>query len=401
MDFSRIELDPAHQALHDQIKSFTVEYVTPEELRDEHEISTGFSERLHLALGERGWIMPHWPKERGGADLDELGVFLLERELAIARAPYVSSSTTQLIVPAIERFASDEIREDVLLGVAKGTVRLCLGYTEPHGGSDIASARTKAVRDGNQWVVNGAKMFITGAVNCQYVFLIVRTDPTVPKHRGLTMLLAPLDLPGIEIRPIHTFSGEQTTMLFFDDVRIDDRYRLGEPNEGWTVLRGPLDAEHGAPQGTANPGLRDLSIGTNFLREAYDSLGRLLDWADTPGPDGRRPADDSSILERIGRIATECDVALSTPGASGRVRGGEVTVWAAAEMLDMLGTQGLVTGGPDAIGSAHPELLHRYAQGTVTYGGTVEVFRSMIAQHELGLPRMVLPGTKAFVTSGS
>lgn len=401
MDFSRIEVGPAHQALHDQIKSFVAEYVTPEELRDEYEISTGFSERLHLALGERGWIMPHWPKERGGAGLDDLGVFLLERELAIARAPYVSSSTTQLIVPAIERFASDEIRDDILLGVAKGTVRLCLGYTEPHGGSDIAAARTKAVKDGDQWVVNGAKMFITGAVNCQYAFLIARTDPAVPKHRGLTMFLAPLDLPGIEIRPIHTFSGEQTTMLFFDDVRIDDRFRLGEPNEGWTVLRGPLDAEHGAPLGAAAVGLRDVSVGTNFLREAYDSFGRLLDWADTPGPDGSRPADDPSIVERIGRIAVECDVALATPGPSGRVRGGEATVWAAAEMLDLLGTHGLVTAGPVAIGSGHPELLHRYAQGTVTYGGTVEVFRSMIAQHELGLPRMRLPGTKAFVTSGS
>src|SRR5690606_28860878 len=115
----------------------------------------GYHPGLHLALGERGWIMPHWPVEDGGAGMDRLGQFLLAKELQRANAPGAQLGTVRLIVTAIQAFGQDAIRDDILRGVARGEIRLALGYTEPHGGSDIASARTRAVRDGDEWVITG------------------------------------------------------------------------------------------------------------------------------------------------------------------------------------------------------------------------------------------------------
>jgi len=401
MDFSRIELDAEHQRLLDDVRAFAAEHLTPEVFAHELETGDNFNEKVHLAMGERGWIMPHWPKERGGAGLDRLGVRILDVELGRARLPHVTLGTTRLVVRAVEKFASDAIRDDILAGVAKGTVRFCLGYTEPHGGSDIAGARTRAVKDGSEWVINGSKMFTTGAHNCQYTFLITRSDPTLPKHKGLSMFLVPLDSPGIEIRGIRAFSGERTNMVFYDDVRLDEKYLLGEPNGGWAVLRGPLDEEHSI--GDGNPdGLDEVSIGWMFAREIDDALQSVIEWATTPRADGSRPADDPAVVERLGRVQIELEAALVTPGPSGRVKGGETTVWVGAELLDLLGIEGLVSQGrPGALGGGQAEFLHRYAQGTVTYGGTVEVFRTIIAQHELGLPRMEYPGSKLLVTSAS
>ncbi len=398
MDFTTLTLDAEHQALLEEICAFVAEYLTPEMRQYEIETGHGFAEEAYLAMGERGWIMPEWPVERGGAGMDRLGVHLLNREIARGKMPTPTPSTTRLVVPAIEKFAHESIRDEVLRGIARGTVRVCLGYTEPHGGSDVAMARTRAVKDGAEWVINGQKMFTTGAQNCQYCFLIARSDPTLPKHKGLSMFLVPLDAPGIEIQPIRAFSGERTNMVFYDDVRIDEKYLLGEANGGWTVLRGPLDAEHGA--GRASDGLDELSMAASFIRDVHETYEGVLDWADEVGPDGRRPSEDPAVMERLGRLAMEMDASLATPGPAGRIKGGEVTVWAAAEMLDLLGLEGLITfGRDDAINSGSAEFLDRFAQGTTTYGGSVEVFRTIIAQHELGLPRMEYPGSKTFVTS--
>lgn len=401
MDFSEIELDAEHAALLAEIRAFVDEHVTDEVRAYEIETGHGYSDSVHRALGARGWIMPHWPKERGGAGMDRLGIYLLTRELARAKVPFPTMSTTKLSVIAVEKFARDEIRDEVLAGVADGSVRICLGYSEPHGGSDVAMSRTRAVKDGDEWVINGAKMFTTGAQNSQYCFLIARSDPSLPKHKGLSMFLVPLDLPGIEIQPLRAFSGERTNMVFYDDVRVPERYLLGEAHGGWTVLRGPLDAEHGDRGGVVD-GLDDLSMAAGFIREVHEGFESLLDWADVEGADGRRPADDPAILERLGRLSMEMDASLVTPGPAGRIKGGEATVWAGAEMLDIVGPEGLISFGHDeALGGGSAEFVNRFAQGTITYGGSVEVFRTIIAQHELGLPRMDYPGSKAFVTSAS
>jgi alkylation response protein AidB-like acyl-CoA dehydrogenase len=353
---------------------------------------------VHLALGQRGWIMPAWPAERGGAGLDPVRERILELELARAEAPWVTLGTTRLVVAAVEKYADPLIREDLLRGVAEGTVRFCLGYTEPDGGSDIAAAKVRAVRDGDEWVIDGSKIFTTGAQNCQYTFLITRTDPDLPKHKGLTMFLVPLGGPGIEIQPIRTFGNERTNVVYFGDVRVADTYRLGGVNDGWTVLRGPLDAEHSFGGDSSARKLADLSVGRSFVHALDRALDTAVTWAVTPGPDGARPADDPYVRYRLGEIEMDIQAALCTPGPMGRVKCSEALVHGAAALLDLVGPEALISeGAADALGGGRIDFAHRYAQGTATYGGTVEVFRGMIAQHVLGLPRPSFPGAKVLI----
>ena len=146
--------------------------------------------------------------------------------------------------PAVEASADPGLRDELKPQVAKGTVRFCLGYTEPDGGSDIAGAKTRAVRDGDEWVINGQKIFTSNAQYSTHVFLITRTDPTLPKHKGLTMFLVPTSSPGFERQPLPTIGDETTNISFYSDIRLPDRYRIGEVNNGWSTLHGPLDAEH-------------------------------------------------------------------------------------------------------------------------------------------------------------
>jgi alkylation response protein AidB-like acyl-CoA dehydrogenase len=253
----------------------------------------------------------------------------------------------------VDRFSDPELRDELKPRVAKGTVRFCLGYTEPDGGSDIAAAKVRAVRDGDEWVLNGPKMFTTGAHNCQYTFLITRTDLALPKHRGLTLFLV------------------------------------------------PLDEEHGV--GAADDGLADLSIGRNFLRPLEAALDATIQCAkSTTRPDGTRPIDDPSVLARLGRIAMELEAGICTPGPMGRVKGSLALVEGAAELVDILGPEGVVQiGGQGAVADGAADFAHRWAQGTATYGGTVEVFQTIIAQHVLGLPRPSYPGSKTLIQRSS
>jgi alkylation response protein AidB-like acyl-CoA dehydrogenase len=401
MDFGLVELTDEQRRFADEVRSTLEALVTPDVHEHERATGDGFNERVHLALGERGWLMPGWPVEEGGAGLDPICQRILQLELARHKVPGVTSSTTSLVWSAMDRFSDPELRDELKPRVAKGTVRFCLGYTEPDGGSDIAAAKVRAVRDGDEWVLSGSKMFTTGAHNCQYTFLITRTDLALPKHRGLTLFLVPLDADGIDIQAIRTFGGERTNAVYFGDVHISDRYRIGGVNDGWTVLRGPLDEEHGV--GAADDGLADLSMGRNFLRPLEAALDATIQWAkSTTRPNGTRPIDDPSVLARLGRIAMELEAGICTPGPMGRVKGSLALVEGAAELVDILGPEGVVQiGGQGAVADGAADFAHRWAQGTATYGGTVEVFQTIIAQHVLGLPRPSYPGSKTLIQRSS
>jgi alkylation response protein AidB-like acyl-CoA dehydrogenase len=398
MDFGPVELTPEQQEFAAEVCATLGEIVTEDMHVAELATGSGMNLDVHLALGARGWLMPHWPVEEGGAGLDEVCCRILRLEKLEHRVPSVTEATTRMVWMAVEKFASPDLLAELKPRVADGTVRLCLGYTDPDGGSDIAAAKMRAVHDGDTWVLNGSKMFTTGAQNCQYSFAITRTDPNLPKHRGLTMFLVPLDLPGVEIQAIRTFGGERTNIVYYDDVRVPDRYRIGEPNDGWNVLQGPLNEEHSI---SARSGLDDLSVGHDFLRALEPALAAAGTWAATPGPDGTRPADDPTVLMRLGRVATDLEAGICTPGPQGRVKGSEVLIAAAADLIDLVGPLGLLDhNAPGTLGGGAIDFAHRYAQGTATYAGTVEVFRNIIAQHVLGLPRPTYPGSKAFLANG-
>jgi alkylation response protein AidB-like acyl-CoA dehydrogenase len=399
MDFSTVPLDDDLRAFQAEVDAFMTEHITEEVLEEERRTGNGFNLGVHLALGQKGWILPTRPAEQGGAGLDPVRARMLALAMSRYCVPWVTMSTTALVLPAVEKFGHDDIRADISRKVAEGTVRFCLGYTEPDGGSDIAAAKVRAVRDGEEWVLNGSKIFTTGAQNAQYVFLITRTDPDLPKHKGLTMFLVPLDTPGIEIQAIRTYGNERTNIVYYSDVRISDVYRLGGVNDGWSVLHGPLDEEHSFGEDLAAKKLSDLSIGTMFANELGRGLEAALEWARTAvRPDGSHPIDDPRVRARLGRVAIELEAAFVTPGPEGRVKGSDVLVEYGADLMDLLGADAVLSEAtPDAVAGGRVDYGHRYAQGTATYGGTVEVFRTIIAQHVLGLPKPQYPGARVFL----
>jgi alkylation response protein AidB-like acyl-CoA dehydrogenase len=379
------------------VRSVLDEIVTPAVHEHERRTGDGFNEGVHLALGERGWLFPSWPVTEGGAGLDPVRRRILDLELDRHQVPSVTASTTNLVWNAVVQSADPVLAAELKPEVAAGRVRFCLGYTDPEGGSDIAASHLRAVQEGDEWVLNGAKMFTTGAQNCQYTFLITRSDPLLPKHKGLTMFLVPLDTPGVEIQAIRTYGGERTNAVYYADVHVPDRYRMGGVNDGWAVLRGPLDAEHGA--GSDTDVLADVSQGRGYLREFERALDATVAWATgSTQPDGTRAADDPAFLERLGRQVVELEAGMVTPGPMGRNKGSMVLIDGAAELMDMVGPEALLAYGAEgAVADGRLDFAHRWAQGTAIYGGTTEVFRTIISQHVLGLPRPTFPGSKALV----
>jgi alkylation response protein AidB-like acyl-CoA dehydrogenase len=384
MDFSRVELSDEDQTFLDEARAMLSSQVTEDVLRRDRETGDNFDEGIHLALGAAGYISGEWRSESDGG-FSRVRNRLWQLEKRRHHVPWVTAGTTSMIAKSVAKFASAEIRDEVLAGVFSGRVRLCLGYTEPDGGSDIATCKTRAVRDGDSWVINGSKMFTTGAHICQYVFLITNTDPDARKHKSLTMFLVPLDLPGIEIQGIRTVDGDRTNIVYYSDVRVDDKYRLGEVNGGWTVLREPLNAEHGAVDASAD-GLQDVSIMMHqggFMVTACDKAAAVVG---TPDAHGRRPVDDRSVAYRLGRSIARMEVAISTPNIFGRVALAQAMRDVSPELMDILGAAAALPVDADgAIDDGAAEYVFRFAPLVGIYGGTLEVFRNMIAQYMLGL----------------
>jgi alkylation response protein AidB-like acyl-CoA dehydrogenase len=388
MNFSPIATTPELQSFDDEVCAFVETLLARTDpdgaLREVH----AFNEPMHLALGERGWLFPTYPPDKGGAGLDPIRARLLQVRLAEYQAVSGPLGTTRLAWSGIERHVDEPLRSELLAGITSGRTRFCLGYTEPDGGSDVASAKVRAVRDGDEWVVNGSKMFTSWIQWCHYVFLVTRTDPGAPKHAGLTMFLVPVDAHGVEYQRVETLSGELTSISFYDDVRVPDRLRIGPVDEGWAVLMGPLSEEHGTAR--SGRGLEDLSIGRSFLRALEHALAEAAAFVG-------READDVTRF-RLGQVATDLEAGIVAPGAMGRILGSDVVIRGAAELCDLVGARGVIPRGEEGcIGDGWIELTHRYAQGTATYAGTVEVFRTIVARHGLGLPQLDLPGRRAFL----
>jgi 3-oxocholest-4-en-26-oyl-CoA dehydrogenase alpha subunit len=398
MDFSRVDLSEDERAFSAEVGAFLSGHVTEEVLVRERETGDGFNERLHLAIGARGWLAAEIDtEEEGGFTAVQRRLWHLEqRRFGV---PGETWGGTVLILQAVRGYGTPELRDEVLPGVFRGELRFCLGYTEPEGGSDIATCKTRAVRDGDGWIINGAKMFTTGAHNCQYVFLLTNTDPAGPRHRNLTMFLVPLNSAGIQIHGLRTVDGERTNIVYYSDVRVADKYRLGDVNGGWAVLNGPLAAEHGA-RGPDPHGLADVSIlGTHGMVMA-ESVDKVVAAAAAEGADGRRRLDDQSVGYRLGRSYARMEAALSTPGIFGRVAIAQAIRDIAADLMEVLGAGAeLPFGAHGSIADSAADYLYRWAPLTGIYGGTVDVFRNMIARHTLGLPRPIYAPPKGETTS--
>jgi alkylation response protein AidB-like acyl-CoA dehydrogenase len=222
-------------------------------------------------------------------------------------------------------------------------------------------------------------MFTSNAQNARYVFLLTNTDPQGSKHKNLTMFLVPLDTPGIEIQAIRTLDGDRTNIVYYSDVRVDDLYRIGEVNGGWTVMRSALDSEHGIvdPEDHGLQYIAAMSAHGDVMAEVVDTVAALV-----------AEVDDGSVKYRLGRSFARMEAALSTPGMFGRVAIAQTMRDISPDLMDILGTASVLPAGTRASATdGAAEHLYRLALPVGIYGGTLEVFRNMIAQHTLKLGR--------------
>jgi alkylation response protein AidB-like acyl-CoA dehydrogenase len=384
MDFSRVELSDEDRAFRQEARSFLGTHMTEEVRRRDRETGDNFDEGLHLKFGAAGYLEAEWkPHSEGGFTRVRRRIW--EQEKRRTHVPWVTWGTTAMVARSVAKFGSPALQDEVMPGVFTGEVRLCLGYTEPEGGSDVATCKTRAERDGEGWVINGSKMFTTGAHNCQYVFLITNTAPDAPKHKSLTMFLVPLNSPGIEIQGVRTVDGDRTNIVYYSDVRVDDKYRLGEVNGGWTVLREPLNTEHGAVA-AAPDGLQDTSIMMHQAGSMAEAVDKAAAGVTRPDARGRRLIEDKSVAYRLGRSVARLEAALSAPSIFGRVAIAQTMRDISPDLMDLLGAASALPFGTDgAADDGSAEYVYRFAPLVGIYGGTLEVFRNMIGQYALGL----------------
>ena len=342
---------------------------------------------LHRAMAARGWIAASWPEEYGGQGRDPFELAALKDEVR-RRGGNEGLVSTMMIADTLRHVGNDSQKRDVLPRILAGEVLVAMGYSEPDSGSDVAAAKTRAVRDGDEWVINGQKMFTSLAEEAAYVFLLTRTNTDVPKHQGLTMFLVPLDAPGIEIREIKTLGGERTNVTYYNDVRVPDTARVGEVDGGWNVMTVAMTFE------------RD--VGSAWMTRV---LERAIAWAATAtGPDGRKVIEDPLARERLAAIAIDNEVSrllsLRTnwinardelPGVEGSMTKlfcSEAFERATSELLDLMGPDGVLQQGAEgAPANGWIEHDYRFATVTTIFGGTNEIQRSIIAERHLGLPR--------------
>lgn len=300
--------------------------------------------------------------------------------------PTAGPGTTMLPANAIRATGSAELKARVLPGVAAGEVLICLGYTEPAGGSDVFACATRSERDSDEWIVNGQKIFTTFAHLADYCFLLTRSQPGSVGPRGLTMLLVPLDTPGIEIRAVHTMGHERTNIVFYNDVRVADANRVGEAHEGFAVMRAALEAEQNVAPGSRTGWVADDAL--EFARTHR-------------GPNGAALIADVLVRERLARMAMEAEVADlldlrvafldaegDKPGPVSALFGPESYVRASAAAIDIAGAAGMIdwTDPQSAVDGAL-DAHYRSAVATTIYGGSSEVLRSLIVENRLGFPR--------------
>jgi alkylation response protein AidB-like acyl-CoA dehydrogenase len=245
-------------------------------------------------------------------------------------------------------------------------------------------------------VINGQKIFTTGAHFADYCWLLTRTDQAAPKHRGLTMFLMPMTLPGIEVRPLPALGRGRSNVLYLTDVEVPDRYRCGPVNGGWAVAGTSLDEGHGvSPEDDTHLG--DINgLGWVATRALERALAATLEWARSPiSADGRCPIDDPDIRRRLARVELDVEVNWNTPAEMGRVVAAETLVRDLSDLVAIVGPAAILTAGVDgSVGGGDLEVAIRFAQASLTFGGTVEIFRNNIAQRRLGLPRSAPPAPR-------
>lgn len=369
---------PAATAFRNEVRAFLADNLTAELARAGRRATSVFTHpSISLAwqaiLHRRGWVAPDWPVEHGGPGWDDVQRYIFAEEIAGAGAPNLAPMGLKMVAPVIMHYGTPEQRATLLPRILSGEDYWCQGYSEPGAGSDLAALQMRAVRDGDDYVLNGSKIWTTHAQFANRMFCLVRTSGEGRPQSGITFLLLDMALPGIEVRPITTLAGDhEFNQVFFDDVRAPVSGRLGAENDGWTVAKHLLTFERG---GRYAPG-----IGAHLasVKRAATETG----WLDEPGNRERLAREEISI-EALRAIEI---AALNGRGVADAIRPSMLKVLGteAAQRVDQLalelaaGWTGNLDNAPDAIAIAMPRYLNNRA-GSI-YAGSNEIQRDLIAR---------------------
>ena len=389
-----IELTPEQKALQEEVRTYMKSVMTPALLAEMKipELKEGGGpefRKQYARMGADGWIGLSWSKELGGKELSHIEQYIFTDEVVRSGFAY-PFLTTEAVTPVIAANANDAVREEVVGGVKQGKVVIAIGYSEPNAGTDLASLTTRAVPDGDDWIINGQKMWTSLANFADYVWLAARTDPDpAKKHKGLTMFLVPTDIEGFSCTPVHTM-GVRTNATYYSDIRLPDKYRVGEVNGGWKLITGQLNVER-------------LSL---FTHGQVDSLYQdVCQWAaQTDAPSGGKTIEQPWVQKNLAKARTGLEVVklncwkqawamdqgpLDMAAASvAKVYSSEFFVELYRLLLEVLGQAGSI--GADSPGAVlRGKIEFRWRVGSIlTFGGgTNEVQRDIIAMAGLWMPR--------------
>jgi len=362
----------------------------PGDDNDNSDSSWDFNLVMRKKLAEKGWLTMAWPEEYGGQSASHMMQVIFSEEMSYNRAPGRDVFGTRMMAPTLMIHGTEEQKKQFLPPVSRGDVQWCQGYSEPESGSDLASLQTRAVEDGDDFVVNGTKIWTSSAHRADHIMVLTRTDPDAPKHRGISFLLCDMNTPGITVNPIINMADDHGfNMVTFEDVRIPKKNLVGEQNRGWYVGATLLDFERS---------------GVDYSAGAKRTLEELVDFAKNNKKNGTLIADDPVMRNRFADLAIEVEVSklisyniawMQSQGlvpnkeaSMGKVLGTELQQHVSYTGMQMLGMHGQL--GP---GSSHAPLKGRIEHMYLTdvsqtiQAGTSEINRNIIATRGLGLPR--------------
>jgi alkylation response protein AidB-like acyl-CoA dehydrogenase len=340
-------------------------------------------------LSSRGWFGITWPKEYGGQEGDGVYEYLLNEALAARGGPQIGKGVG-IVGKTLLRHGSQKLKDEFLPKILGAEIEFAVGYSEPGAGSDAASMQLRAVRDGDEWVLNGQKIWTTSAHFADWYWVGARTNPDAPKHAGITLFLIPMDHPGLTIQGIWTMGDERTNSVFFDDVRVSNDYVVGEEGRGFQYISEALDLE------------RFTMFTFSPIKARLDLL---VDYVKTATRDGEPLRDDPVVRQQIAELVTKAEVArvIGLRFLAKSVKGGAAPTAEASEYklfatefskqlanasMDILGPGAqLRVGTEDAPLNGRAESTYRYTVLDTIGGGTSEVQKNIISRRKLGLPK--------------
>jgi alkylation response protein AidB-like acyl-CoA dehydrogenase len=393
MDF---ELTPEQQRLQREIYDYLDDVVTPEleaELRAQPEgagpdEAPEYTRCLHR-LGDDGWLGIGWPKEYGGQDRGSIDQYIFFDAVAGYHALPIPMLTLNTVGPTIMRVGTPEQKERFLPPILKGRLNIGIGYTEPSAGSDLASLRTTAVRDGDEYVINGQKVFTSLAHFCDYIWLAARTDPNAKKHKGISIFLVDTKSPGFKIDPMYCMGGFRTNVTYYDDVRVPKDCLIGEENQGWYYINTQLAME----RITLVPHSRASRL-----------VGELIAWARQAKLDGARVSEQPWVRSKLAEMARDAEVLRlfnyrvawliaqgQVPFAEAsmvKVFGSELFQRVHGFGLQMMGQLGQLSAGSESAPMGGKVEREYVAKMLLTFGGGAnEILRDVVAIFGLNMPR--------------